>query len=116
MKKWLFAFVALGILIAQPHRASAAVTASMSIVGPSSYNGCPVTVKFTGTIAGTKGTVFTYSFNRFVNGAQTVVNGGTATMPPSGSIAVNDSMSLAASAMSNTFDQLWVHGISGGQS
>jgi hypothetical protein len=116
MKKWLFAFVALGVLIAQPHRASAAITASLSIVGPSSYNGCPVTVQFTGTIAGKPGTAFTYSYNRFINGAQTVVNGGTTTIPAGGSITVNDAISVSSSAMSNTFDQLWVHGISGGQS
>jgi hypothetical protein len=95
---------------------SAAVTASLSIVGSATLTvKCPVNVKFAGTIGGTPGTTFTYSFNRFVNSVQKVVNGATVTMPGSGSIAVNDSIPIAASTSGTTFDQIWVHNISGGQ-
>ena len=118
MKKLLLATAALALTLITPHMASAAVTATLN--GPSSYFGaCPDTAQFKGTIAAAPGTVFTYSFNRFVNGAQQVVTptGQPVTMPASGSIAVNDSISLATSAGgATTFDQIWVHNISGGQS
>ena len=115
MKRWIFAGFALCLLIAQPRLANAAVSASLSIVGPSTYNGCPATIKFTGTINGAAGTKLTYSFNRFINGTQQVVAGATMTLPATGSISVNDSITLSSSATGNTFDQLWVHGISSGQ-
>jgi hypothetical protein len=114
MKRLLFALGALCVLIVQPRLAEAAITATLN--GPSQYFGtCPDTAAFKGIIAGTPGTVFTYSFNRFVNGAQQVVNGGTVTMPASGSLAVNDSIKITTATGPNTFDQIWVHGISGGQ-
>ncbi len=85
----------------------AAVTASLSLVGSTPISAkCPLNVQFTGTIAGTPGTIFTYSFNRYVNGKQNVVNGGTMTMPGSGSIAVNDSIPISASTTGSTFDQI----------
>jgi hypothetical protein len=115
MQKWLVACFVLCVLIAQPRLANAAVTASLSLVGPTQINGCPANVQFTGTISGAHGTVFTYSFNRFVNSVQQVVNGGMVTIPASGSIAVNDSISIASSTSGTTFDQIWVHNISGGQ-
>jgi hypothetical protein len=116
MKTWLLALGALCVLIAEPQLAAAAVTASLAVTSPNPYAGaCPVIDQFKGTIAGTPGTAFTYSFNRFVNGMQHVVNGGAVTLPPSGSITVNDSVTITASALANTFDQIWVHNISGGQ-
>ncbi len=109
----LFAAAAL-LGLSRP--SSAAVTASLSIIGSTPIAAkCPVNVKFTGTIAGAPGTTFTYSFNRFINSVQNVVNGGTMTMPGSGSIAVNDSIPIVASTSGTTFDQVWVHNISGGQ-
>jgi hypothetical protein len=114
MKRWLFATLALCFLIIQPRLANAAVTAAISVVGPSSYNGCPVTVKFSGTISGTFGTKVTYSFNRYINGAQHIVNGATLTLP-SGPITVNDSIPISSSTSGVTFDQIWVHNISPGQ-
>ena len=88
MTRLLFALGALCVLIVQPRLAEAAVTATLN--GPSKYFGaCPHTAAFSGSIAGDRGTVFTLTFNRFVNGAQQVVNGGTMTMPASGSIAVS---------------------------
>ena len=118
MKTCWLALGALCILFVLPRQADAAITAaSMSLVGSSPINAtCPLNVQFKGTITGTPGTVFTYSLNRFVNGAQQVVNGATVPMPASGSIAVNDAISISSSANGNTFDQIWVHNISGGQS
>ena len=98
--------------------AGAAVTsASFQIVGPNPVNApCPATVNFTGVISYTAGTRFAYSFNRYVNGAQQVVPGPIQTMPPSGSIQVSDAITISSSTGANTFDQIWVHNISGGQS
>jgi hypothetical protein len=106
---------ALLFILSRP--CSAAVTASsISLVGPNPLTAkCPVNVSFTGNISGSPGTIFTYSFNRFINNVQQVVNGATVTMPGSGSLAVNDSVPIASSASGNTFDQIWVHNISGGQ-
>ncbi len=115
MKKWLFAICALFVLIALPRLANAAVTASLTLAGPSSINGCPATLMFSGSINGTPGTVFTYSFNRFVSNVQQVVNGGTLTIPPGGSWPVHDNFSIASSTSPSTYDQIWVHNISGGQ-
>ncbi|MBV8222833.1 MAG: DNRLRE domain-containing protein [Candidatus Eremiobacteraeota bacterium] len=87
-------------------------------IGPSNqtYSGtCPATLSFSGTIAYTPNTKFTYSFNRFVNGVQQVVNGGTVS-GGSGSLPVNDVVTVPTSASgAATFDQIWVHNISGGQ-
>jgi hypothetical protein len=116
MKTWLLALGALCVLIAEPQLAAAAVTASLAVTSPNPYSGaCPVTDQFKGTIAGAPGTAITYSFNRFVNGMHHVVNGGAVKLPPSGSITVNDSVTITATALANTFDQIWVHNISGGQ-
>ena len=105
---------ALVLVLGRP--AEAAVTAQLNLLGPNPNNGaCPVSISFSGSIKGTQGTVFTYSFNRFVNGVQQVVNVGTTTMPPSGSIAVNDAIAISSSTSGATFDQIWVHNISGGQ-
>jgi hypothetical protein len=110
------AAIALAVCTLHAAPASAAITSSLSTTSPNPNSGpCPVTMNFTGSINGTAGTVFTYSFNRFVNSVQQVVNGGTMTMPSSGTIAVNDSIPIASSASGNTFDQVWVHNISGGQ-
>jgi hypothetical protein len=116
MKRTLVALAVLALLLVAPRMASAAVTASLAVNGPNPYFGtCPDTVAFKGTISGTPGTVLTYSFNRFVNGVQQVVPGATLTMPSGGSIAVNDSIAISTATGGNTFDQIWVHNIAGGQ-
>lgn len=118
MKRTAFvAFLIFAAVFGWSDPSSAAVTASsLSIVGPNPLTAkCPVNVGFTGTISGSPGTIFTYSFNRFVNSVQKVVNGATVTMPSSGSIAVNDSVPISSSTSGSTFDQIWVHNISGGQ-
>jgi hypothetical protein len=89
--------------------------ATIGAVSPTYTGQCPTTVKFDGTIAFTAGTRFTYSFNRFVNGVQQVAGGGTVTSG-GGIMAVNDSISISSSTSGRTFDQIWVHNISGGQS
>ncbi|HXM19458.1 MAG TPA: hypothetical protein VN934_11710 [Candidatus Tumulicola sp.] len=81
-------------------------SSSTSYAGP-----CPATMSFNGTVLGTAGTKFTLSFNRFVNGVQTIVDKGSFTMPATGSLAVSDSISVGASASVLTFDQIWVHNI-----
>lgn len=115
----LFA-TALLIVVARP--AAATVTASpappLTATTPSYSGKCPATEAFTGTISGTPGTTFQYSFNRFINNVQQIQNVGAGTIPSSGSLAVSDSFSVASST-NNTlqnFDQIWVHNISGGQS
>ena len=113
----LAAFMIAAGMVGMCRAANAAVTASLAIVGPNPVNApCPVNVGFTGSINGSAGTVLTYSFNRFVNSVQQVVNGGTVTMPAGGSIAVNDSIPISSPTSGSTFDQIWVHNISGGQS
>lgn len=120
MKTLSMALLALGASCAAlilPHPANAAITAAtITVTGPSSYTGsCPHTVQFTGTINGTPGTVFTVSFNRFVNGMQHIVTLAPVTMPANGVEPVSDSISIASSTSGTTFDQIWVHNISGGQ-
>ena len=91
--------------------ATLAATSSTSYIGP-----CPTTMSFNGSVTGTPGTSFTVSMNRFVSGVQQVVSKGPFTLPASGSVSVSDSMSIATSTTPATFNQIWVHGISGGQS
>lgn len=85
-------------------------SSSTSYAGP-----CPATMSFNGTVLGTTGTKFTLSFNRFISGVQTIVDKGSFTMPPAGSLAVSDSISVGASASVLTFDQIWVHNITPAQ-
>jgi hypothetical protein len=93
--------------------ASAAITASLTATTPTYTGTCPVAMNFTGTISGSPGTSFQYGFIHYVSGAQQIVNVGAATLPASGTLPVNDSMNIAATTGANTFDQLWVHNISG---
>jgi hypothetical protein len=86
-----------------------------TLTGATSYSGaCPTTMSFTGAITGTPGTSFSYSFNRYVNGVQQVVNQGTHVLS-AGSFPVSDSVNIASTTSGTTFDQVWVHNISGGQ-
>lgn len=95
MKKWLFALGALSVLIAQPRPASAAVTASFSLVGPNPLTAfCPVNVNFTGAINGPAGTKVTYIYARFVNGAPIDSQPVSATIPQNGSLALNEPLSI----------------------
>jgi hypothetical protein len=105
--------IALLLIVRAP--AQAALTSALTATTPSYTGACPTTMAFTGSISGAPGTAFQYSFNRFINGTQQVVNVGAATLPSSGTLAVNDSMSITATTGANTFDQIWVHNIAGGQ-
>jgi len=108
--------VAAGIVVLAVARpANAAMSAKISTSQPSHVGTCPVQVPFTGSITGTSGTKFTYSFRRVANGVPQIVNGATVTMPTSGSIAVKDAITISTSTAGPTFDQLWVHNISGNQ-
>ena len=109
----LITLLAAASILAAMLPAVAGVTAAS--IGPTNQNytgSCPTTVKFTGSIAYTAGTKFTYSFNRFVNGVQQVVAGGTVTTG-SGSLAVSDAITISSTTSGRTFDQIWVHGIPG---
>jgi hypothetical protein len=106
--------VALFVVLASPATA-AITTAALTATTPSYTGKCAVTETFSGTISGMVGTTFQYSFNRFINGAQQIQNIGSGTIPASGSLAVNDSFSIASSSTGANFDQIWVHNIAGGQ-
>ncbi|HEV2907880.1 MAG TPA: hypothetical protein VGX02_01315, partial [Candidatus Eremiobacteraceae bacterium] len=117
MKRSAFYFAAIFfavLFVIGRATASAAITATLTPVTPAYTGTCPASVKFTGTISGSPGNSFQYSFVHFINGVEQVVNVGSATLPASGTMPVNDSMSIAATTGANTFDQLWVHNISGG--
>jgi hypothetical protein len=112
---WTIVGAAIAMLVcANP--ADAAITGAGIATSQSSYHGaCPVTIQFTGSIAGKPGTGFTYSFNRFVDGVQHVVNEPAMTMPSGAIIKVSDSITISSSTSGVTFDQIWVHNIAGGQ-
>ena len=115
MRRSLFAvfFIALATATARP--ALANITGA-SISGAPSYTGlCPHSMTFSGTVMGTPGTTFTYAFNRFINGVQQLADQGAHLIPPSGQFPVNDSITISSTTSGATFDQVWVHGIAGGQ-
>jgi hypothetical protein len=111
----IVAIVVVSLVVLDHAPAAAAVSAVLTATTPSYTGNCPTTMAFTGTVSGAPGASFQYAFNRFINGTQQVVNIGAATLPASGILAVNDSMSIAATTGGNTFDQVWVHNIVGGQ-
>ena len=95
--------------------AFAGVTSAPISTGTPNYVGtCPVTINFTGSIVATAGTSFSYSFNRFVSGAQQVTPGQPVTIPgPSPTpYPVNDSITVSSSTKGTTYDQIYVHNIS----
>ena len=106
----------LGLGAAQTANASI-TSAKLSTSQPSHSGGCPTTVTFTGSISGSSGTTFAYTFRRVVNGVPQFVKGGLVTMPPTGSIPVKDAITIAASTQSGevTTNQILVTNISGGQ-
>ena len=115
MRRSLFVvfFIALTMVTARP--ALANITGA-SISGAASFTGvCPHSMTFSGTITGTPGTTFTYAFNRFINGAQQITDQGAHLMPASGQFPVSDSITISSATSGATFDQIWVHGIAGGQ-
>ena len=100
------------------HPAKAQITsAKLSTSQPSHAGPCPVTIPFSGSITGKSGTTFTISFLRIVNGVAHIVSGGTVTMQPSGTISVNDAITVSASTINGEVatDQILVQNISGGQ-
>ncbi len=92
--------------------ASANVTSATLSVDHATYSGpCPVTLSFTGSIAGTPGASFTWQWNRG-GGVDPAVH--HVTLDASGH--VNAAETIVQSASGIGWDQLWVHAISGGQS
>ena len=109
--------VAISTMFAAATPALAAITTTqLTAASPNSNGPCPFTETFTGTINGTPGTSFQYSFNRYINGTQQVQNVGAATIPAAGSVAVSDSFTINGTSAGLNFDQIWVHNIAGGQS
>jgi hypothetical protein len=107
-----FVLVAIAFVAMTSSPAHAAVTAQLKVI-PQLLGPCPATVKFTGTISGPAGTSFQYSFNRFINGVQQIQNAGAASIPQSGNLSVNDSVTLNISTGATTFDQIWIHNLVG---
>jgi hypothetical protein len=94
---------------------AAITTAQLTAGSPASNGPCPFTESFTGSINGTPGTSFQYSFNRYIDSVQQVQNVGVATIPASGTLNVSDSFSISGATAAINFDQIWVHNIAGGQ-
>ena len=94
--------------------AQAGITGATLSAPSTAYTGsCPTTMSFNGTVTGTPGTKFTFTFNRFIDGAQQLADKGPQTMPATGSLSFSDGVSISASTTAPTFDQIWVHGITG---
>jgi hypothetical protein len=108
-------FAGLGILGSAQSTSAAINSVTVAAANPSVTATCPVEVSFTGSIKGSSGTQFSYSFVRIVDNVVQSFDQGTVTMPGSGSIAVNDKFSVASSTSAVTQEQVWVHNISGGQ-
>jgi hypothetical protein len=106
-----FAFLCTLVLVGTTS-ASANVTSATLSVDHATYSGpCPVTLSFTGSIAGTPGTSFTWQWNRG-GGVDPALH--HVTLDATGHVNVAETIVQAASGIG--WDQLWVHAISGGQS
>jgi hypothetical protein len=95
MKKTaLVCFLTVVALLGLSRPSSAAVTASLSIVGPNPLTTtCPVNVNFTGSINGPAGPV-TYTFGRFVNGSSTSSAPINAAIPTSGTLPISVTLNI----------------------
>jgi len=120
MLRFAIAVLSLAVILACWREPAAAniTDASLTTATPSHNGPCPATVNFSGTISGTPGTSFVLTWNRFINGKQTLVNannGQPITLWGS-SLTVSDSMQVTSNADNNngnrTFDQIWLHNIS----
>src|SRR6202049_3782358 len=116
MAKTLVALAVFTLLVAAVRTPAAASITSASVSGPSFSGPCPTTMVFKGTVTGTPGTTFKLSFNRLIKGVQQLADESSASIPACVSLAVSDSFVIVKNASGSTFDQIWVHGISGGQS
>ena len=90
---WIVAVACLVIAVCRP--ASAAVTASFSLVGTNPITAtCPVKVSFNGNITGTPGTNVAYIFSNFVNGAPVVSASMNGTIPATGTLPVTETLNI----------------------
>ncbi len=100
------------IVLGATHAANAQITGATLSASPPSFAGyCPTTVSFSGVIAGKPGTTFQYTFAW--RGGTEFSGDFVATMPASGTLPVQYSISVTAST--TDFMQIWVRNISGGQ-
>jgi len=112
----IFAVLAALVVGLRSPAAAGITSASLTATSPTTYTGpCPTTVSFHGTVTGTSGTTFSLGFNRYISGAQQIADQGSQIIPAGGTFSINDSVPISASATASTFDQIWVHGIKGGQ-
>jgi hypothetical protein len=127
MPKLAVALLALISCVASLRAPAAAniTNAVLSTTTPAYTGACPATIEFSGTISGTRGTSFVLTWNRFINNKQTTVdanNGNPLTLSGATvnvTMNVNDVMQVPVNADNKngkrTFDQIWLHYISGGQ-
>ena len=110
LRRLATATIVLGVM----HPANAQITGATLSASPPSFSGnCPTTVSFNGVIAGKPGTAFWFTFS-WHSGGNTVFSGDSVeTMPPSGSLSVQHSLSVPDSISDSM--QLRVSHISGGQ-
>src|ERR1700680_4601866 len=112
---WVSVCAAITVLVcANP--ANAQITGAVISTDHHSYVGpCPVTIAFDGSVIGKPGTVFSYNFNQFIDSVQHIAGGATMRVPAGRIVKVSDSISISKSTSGVTFDQIWVHNISGSQ-
>ena len=114
MRYATIAIIAILLVTALHEPAAAGITKAAIVGAPLTYTGtCPVTLRFTGTVTGSAGTSFTWSFNRSINGVTNQNTIGSFTLTKSNSLAEKDSILISSSTKGYSFDQLWIHGISG---
>jgi hypothetical protein len=102
------AMVVLGVT----HPANAQISgATLSTSQPSYAGNCPTTVSFSGSITGKPGTTFRFTFAWLAG--KDFSGDFAGTMPPSGSLPVQFSISVTGSITDSM--QVWVRNISGGQ-
>ncbi len=95
MKHTIFGIALALALLGFARTAAAAVTTQFNIVGPTSITMlCPASVSFTGSIKGPAGTQVTYHFSHYVAGAWIYSGDVPATIPPSGSLGITESLTI----------------------
>ena len=108
----LHRIAATTVLLAVAYGADAQIAGATLSANPSSYAGdCPADISFSGTITGTPGTSFWYTFAW--DSFKTFSGDFVATMPASGSLPVQFPLDVTGSTTGSM--QIWVTHISGGQ-
>ena len=107
--------VAALLVLGVTHAANAQITGATLTASVPSYTGnyCPATLSFIGEIKGNPGTTFTYNFVWGINSQISFSGDYPVTMPASGSILVQTSLTVTDTA--NGSMQVEIKNISGGQ-